>query len=98
MGSKSATARFGRESRQADAGDESGHWDRSHTSGIPREQGEVIGADVKHRVEVRGGAQEALPPHRQHGSDAAPDESSRGGKKAMPGYDGYRFMSDGHPF
>ena len=31
----------------------------------PREQGEVIGAEVEHEAKVRGGAREALPPHQQ---------------------------------
>jgi len=31
----------------------------------PREQGEVVGAEVEHEQKLRGGAREALPPHRQ---------------------------------
>ena len=41
------------------------HEDRAGTVFRPREQGEVIGAEVEHEAKVRGGAREALPPHRQ---------------------------------
>ena len=41
------------------------HEDRARTVFRPRKQGEMVGAEVEHEEKVKGGAPEALPPHRQ---------------------------------